>query len=94
MRRFTHQARADGELPLAAPASPRLLSETILTGATVSQSRAASRPVSQANTNVDEKGTRMDENEHPKGALLFILIFLLLVVGFWVNTYLRLWMRY
>jgi hypothetical protein len=36
----------------------------------------------------------MDDNEHPKGALLFILIFLLLVVAFWVNTYLRLWMRY
>ncbi len=38
---------------------------------------------------------RMDENdEHPRGALLFILIFLLLVVGFWINTYMRLWLRY
>ncbi len=37
----------------------------------------------------------MDENdEHPRGALLFILIFLLLVVGFWINTYMRLWLRY
>ena len=36
----------------------------------------------------------MRENEHPKGALLFILIYLLLVVVFWLNTYMRLWLRY
>jgi Cytochrome c oxidase subunit IIa family len=36
----------------------------------------------------------MDGNEHPKGALLFILIFLLLVVVFWINTYMRLWLRH
>ncbi len=36
----------------------------------------------------------MEENDHPKGALLFILIFLVIVVVFWVNTYLRLWLRY
>ena len=35
----------------------------------------------------------MDENEHPKGAVLFILIFLLLVVVFWLNTYMQLWLR-
>ena len=35
----------------------------------------------------------MNENEHPRGALLFILIFLVLIVVFWVNTYLRLWVR-
>jgi hypothetical protein len=33
------------------------------------------------------------DNEHPKGALLFILVFLALIVGFWINTYLRLWLR-
>ena len=33
------------------------------------------------------------ENEHPRGALLFILVFLALIVGFWINTYLRLWWR-
>jgi hypothetical protein len=33
------------------------------------------------------------DGEHPKGALLFILIFLVLIIGFWVNTYLRLWLR-
>lgn len=33
----------------------------------------------------------MDDNEHPRGALLLILIFLLLITGFWINTYLRLW---
>ena len=36
----------------------------------------------------------MDEHEPPKGALVFILIFLLLLVGFWLNTYMRLWLRY
>jgi cytochrome c oxidase subunit IIa family protein len=36
----------------------------------------------------------MDGNEHPKGALLFILIFLLLVVVFWINAYMRLWLRH
>ena len=36
----------------------------------------------------------MAENEHPTGALLFILIFLVLVVLFWINTYMRLWLRY
>lgn len=33
----------------------------------------------------------MDENDHPKGALLFILIYLLLLAGLWTNAYLRLW---
>jgi len=36
----------------------------------------------------------MDQNEHPRGALLFILIFLAIVVVFWINTYMRLWLRY
>jgi len=36
----------------------------------------------------------MDQNEHPRGALLFILIFLVIVVVFWINTYMRLWLRY
>jgi hypothetical protein len=33
----------------------------------------------------------MDENHHPKGALLFMLIYLVLMVGLWVNAYLKLW---
>lgn len=33
----------------------------------------------------------MDENEHPKGALLFMLVYLLLLAGLWINVYLRLW---
>jgi hypothetical protein len=33
------------------------------------------------------------EDEHPRGALLFILVFLALIVAFWVNTFLRLWLR-
>jgi hypothetical protein len=38
-------------------------------------------------------GGSMEKNEHPKGALLFILVFLLILVMFWINTYLRLWLR-
>ena len=40
-----------------------------------------------------EKEISMSDNEHPKGALLFMLIFLMLIVVFWVNTYMRLWLR-
>lgn len=36
---------------------------------------------------------RAAAEEHPRGALVFILIYLLVVVLFWVNTYLRLWTR-
>lgn len=36
---------------------------------------------------------RVEEEEHPRGALVFILIYLLVVVLFWINTYLRLWTR-
>ena len=33
----------------------------------------------------------MDENEHPKGALLFMLVYLLLLAVMWTQMYLRLW---
>ena len=33
----------------------------------------------------------MDENEHPKGALLFMLIYLFLLAALWTNVYLKLW---
>jgi hypothetical protein len=36
----------------------------------------------------------MEDDEHPKGALLFILVFLVVVVLFWINTYMRLWLRH
>ncbi|MBI3107739.1 MAG: cytochrome c oxidase subunit 2A [Candidatus Rokubacteria bacterium] len=36
----------------------------------------------------------MGENEHPRGALLFILVFLAIVAVFWINTYMRLWLRH
>ena len=37
---------------------------------------------------------RVEEQEkHSRGALVFILIYLVIIVFFWVNTYLRLWMR-
>jgi hypothetical protein len=32
-----------------------------------------------------------NENEHPKGALLFMLIYLLTLSVLWLNAYLRLW---
>ena len=31
--------------------------------------------------------------EHPRGVLLFILIYLLLVVALWIHVYLRLWVK-
>ena len=34
-----------------------------------------------------------EQHEHPKGALLFILIYLLMIVFFWIHAYLRLWVR-
>ena len=40
-----------------------------------------------------EKDRVEAEEQHPRGALVFILIYLLVVVLFWVNTYLRLWTR-
>jgi hypothetical protein len=33
----------------------------------------------------------MDGNEHPKGALVFMLIYLVTLAGLWLNAYLRLW---
>jgi len=38
-----------------------------------------------------EPGGSMDENEHPKGALLFMLIYLFLLAVLWTNAYLKLW---
>lgn len=40
-----------------------------------------------------EKDRPGEPEEHPKGALAFILIYLVVIVFFWVNTYLRLWIR-
>lgn len=33
------------------------------------------------------------EQEHPKGALLFMLIYLLTLTALWLNAYARLWQR-
>ncbi len=33
----------------------------------------------------------MDEDEHPRGALLFMLVYLLLLAAMWTNVYLKLW---
>ena len=33
----------------------------------------------------------MNENDHPKGALLFMLVYLALMAAMWVQAYLRLW---
>jgi hypothetical protein len=32
-----------------------------------------------------------EEEEHPKGALLLILLYLVVLALFWLNTYLRIW---
>ena len=32
----------------------------------------------------------MSENDHPKGALLFVFVFLTLLAGLWLNVYLHL----
>lgn len=34
----------------------------------------------------------VNEDGYPKGTLLFIFVFLILIVAFWVNTYVRLWL--
>jgi len=33
----------------------------------------------------------MGENDHPKGALLFMLVYLLLLGLMWTNMYFKLW---
>jgi hypothetical protein len=33
----------------------------------------------------------VDANQHPKGALLFMILYLLVLMGLWLNVYLRLW---
>jgi hypothetical protein len=33
----------------------------------------------------------MRESQHPKGALLFMLIYLVTLTALWLNAYLRLW---
>ena len=34
---------------------------------------------------------RMEDNEHPRGALAFMLLYLLALTALWLNAYLRLW---
>ena len=36
---------------------------------------------------------RVNENDHPKGALLFMLVYLALLAFMWTNLYLKLWTR-
>jgi len=36
---------------------------------------------------MDDQG----RSEHPKGALVFMLIYLLVLTALWLNAYLRLW---
>lgn len=35
----------------------------------------------------------MDQTPHPKGALTFMLIYLTVLSLFWVNAFLRLWLK-
>lgn len=41
-------------------------------------------------TEADEHETS-EHAEHPKGALLFMLIYLLTLTALWLNAYFRLW---
>lgn len=33
----------------------------------------------------------MDENDHPRGALVFMLVYLFVLAALWTNIYLKLW---
>jgi len=39
------------------------------------------------------KEGHVNENDHPKGALLFMLVYLALLAFMWTNLYLKLWTR-
>ena len=39
------------------------------------------------------KEGQVNENDHPKGALLFMLVYLALLAFMWTNLYLKLWTR-
>jgi hypothetical protein len=51
---------------------------------------AQSRPARNRN-DLAMGGHGMDESQHPKGALLFMLVYLLVLTALWLNAYLRLW---
>jgi hypothetical protein len=38
-----------------------------------------------------KKEGRMQESQYPKGALLFMLIYLVTLTALWLSAYLRLW---
>jgi hypothetical protein len=40
-----------------------------------------------------ERSRHVNENDHPKGALLFMLVYLALLAFMWTNLYLKLWTR-
>jgi hypothetical protein len=40
-----------------------------------------------------ERRQHVNENDHPKGALLFMLVYLALLAFMWTNLYLKLWTR-
>jgi hypothetical protein len=40
-----------------------------------------------------ERNRPVNENDHPKGALLFMLVYLALLAFMWTNLYLKLWTR-
>jgi hypothetical protein len=35
----------------------------------------------------------MEQHPHPKGALTFMLIYLVVLSLFWVNSFIRLWLK-
>jgi hypothetical protein len=49
----------------------------------------AAEPPKGDPTTMDRDG----EHDHPKGALLFMLVYLLTLTALWLNAYARLWQR-
>jgi hypothetical protein len=47
------------------------------------------RATPEGGPTVDENGP--EDEPRPRGALLLILIYLAVLAGFWLNTYLRIW---
>ncbi len=65
-------------------------------GSPIHSAYVTASPLPIADAGGCQRGGGMDDNEqheHPTGALLLILIYLMLVVSLWIHVYLRLWAR-
>jgi hypothetical protein len=53
----------------------------------------ASRLLPGSGASHEREARYVNENDHPKGALVFMLVYLALLTFLWTNLYLRLWTR-